>query len=63
MIYPLSPLSSGVAGRLLELVSMTPCKLLLCNDIFGVIWKEPKPPVGLPWALTERLTCSIAQDQ
>lgn len=57
------PLLSGAAGRLLELLSKTPCKLLLCNDIFGVIWKTSKPSVAVPLALTERLICSIAQDQ
>ncbi|MGH8603783.1 MAG: hypothetical protein ACREXR_13720, partial [Gammaproteobacteria bacterium] len=56
------PLLGGVVGRALEALSLTPLKLLLCNDIFGVLWKEGKPPpaVGrLPLALTERLaiTC------
>ena len=56
------PLLSGVAGRLLELLSMTPAKLILCNDIFGVIWKQPESLAGtkLPLALTERLTCAVA---
>ena len=59
------PLLSGIAGRALELLSMTPCKLLLCNDIYGVIWKESKSlsNTKLPLALTERLTCAIVPNQ
>ncbi len=59
------PLLSGIAGRALELLSMTPCKLLLCNDIYGVIWKESRSlsNTKLPLALTERLTCAIVPNQ
>ncbi len=55
------PVLAGVAGRLLELISKTPLKLLICNDIFGVLWKGEKLPLNgkLPLALTERLTCQF----
>ncbi len=40
------PLLTGLAGKILEVVSLTPAKLLLCNDIFGLVWKDI-PSAGL----------------
>ncbi|HTT07462.1 MAG TPA: class I SAM-dependent methyltransferase [Gammaproteobacteria bacterium] len=51
------PLMAGGLGHLLEALSWTPLKLLLCNDIFGILWKQDPPPSAagpLPWALAER---------
>src|SRR5579885_699443 len=51
------PLMAGRLGRLLEALSRTPLKLILCNDIFGILWKQGPPPVAagpLPWAPAER---------
>ncbi|MCB1919470.1 MAG: class I SAM-dependent methyltransferase [Candidatus Competibacteraceae bacterium] len=55
------PLLTGLAGRILEAVSLTPAKLLLCNDIFGLAWKEASPVVGLKprWGITERLAMRL----
>ena len=51
------PMLAGTKGRLLELASLTPAKLLLSNDIFGTLWKGPKPEKATRrLALTERLT-------
>jgi len=55
------PMLAGWAGRLFEWASATPLALVLCNDIFGVLWKDEQarlPP--LPRALTERATCALA---
>jgi hypothetical protein len=53
MIYPML---AGASGRLLELASLTPAKLLLSNDIFGTVWKGRKPEKATrKLALTERL--------
>jgi SAM-dependent methyltransferase len=52
------PLLVGVLGRVLEWISLTPVKLLICNDIFGILWKDGPPPRAtgpLPRAWTERL--------
>lgn len=38
------PLLAGVAGRVLEALSLTPMKLLLSNDIFGLAWKSDHKP-------------------
>jgi 2-polyprenyl-6-hydroxyphenyl methylase/3-demethylubiquinone-9 3-methyltransferase len=58
------PLLAGRWGRALELASRTPLKLVLCNDIFGVLWKGPRPPLpGIPLALSERLVCALALAQ
>ncbi len=53
------PLLASTLGRVLELLSATPLKLLLCNDIFGVLWKDERPVQSgrLPLALTERFAC------
>jgi ubiquinone/menaquinone biosynthesis C-methylase UbiE len=53
MVYPML---AGASGRLLELASLTPAKLLLSNDIFGTVWKDRKPEKATrKLALTERL--------
>lgn len=53
MIYPML---AGASGRLLELASLTPAKLLLSNDIFGTVWTGRKPAQAVrKLALTERL--------
>jgi len=50
------PMLAGASGRLLELASLTPAKLLLSNDIFGTFWKGQKPEKATrKLALTERL--------
>lgn len=51
------PLLAGPAGRVVELISSTPVKLLLSNDIFGIAWSRGWLPVAArpPLALTERL--------
>ena len=55
------PMLVGAKGRLLELASMTPAKLLLSNDIFGTLWKQRKPEAATRrLALTERLTTLFA---
>lgn len=57
----LYPEFTGIKGRLLEIASLTPLKLFLCNDIFGVIWKESKPKdINTPIALTERIIRSFS---
>jgi ubiquinone/menaquinone biosynthesis C-methylase UbiE len=55
------PLMVGPAGRLMELFSLTPAKLLLSNDIFGLVWCGEKPPLArkLPLALTERIASKL----
>ena len=51
------PMLAGPKGRLLELASLTPAKLLLSNDIFGTLWKGKKPKDAMRRiAITERLT-------
>lgn len=57
-LYP--PLA-GPAGRLLDLLSHTPAKLLLCNDLFAVAWKGPRPAglARLPRAWIERLAARL----
>ncbi len=37
------PALAGTLGRALDYLSMTPLKLLLCNDIFGLLWKGARP--------------------
>lgn len=54
------PLLTGTAGRLLEMVSLTPLKLLLANDIYGIAWKDRAPAVSMPLGLAERLVCRLA---
>ncbi len=55
------PMLAGIAGRMLELASITPAKLLLSNDIFGTVWKDRKPEKATrKLALTERLTTALA---
>ena len=55
------PLLAGWAGRAFELLSITPAKLLLCNDIYGVLWKSDAAALPrTPLALTERLTVRLA---
>jgi len=51
------PLLTGIAGRFLEIASLTPLKLLLANDIYGLAWKQLAPTVKVPSGLTERLAC------
>lgn len=55
------PAFLGPAGRILEFVSHTPLKLILCNDIFGILWKGNKPTnIKTPLALTERIACCFS---
>jgi ubiquinone/menaquinone biosynthesis C-methylase UbiE len=57
------PLMSRWPGRFLELMSVSPLRLLLCNDIFAVLWRGPKPPeeIGrLPGAWVERAVYGMA---
>lgn len=52
----LYPMLTGMLGRALEFASLTPAKLLLCNDIFGIAWKGGRPLEASPRAgLVERL--------
>lgn len=55
------PMLAGAAGRLLELASITPAKLLLSNDIFGTVWNDRKPEKATrKLALTERLATAFS---
>ena len=55
------PMLAGTKGRLLELASLTPAKLLLSNDIFGTLWNGQKPePATRKLALTERLATAFS---
>jgi len=45
------PLLTGMAGRFLEIASLTPLKLLLANDIYGLAWKDLAPTVRMPTGL------------
>lgn len=51
------PMLQGPIGRLLELLSRTPFKLILCNDIYGILWKQDALPEGakVEFAPVERL--------
>lgn len=54
----LYPSFIGIKGDILEFASHTPLKLLLCNDIFGILWKKNRPKeINIPLCLTERLAC------
>jgi len=54
------PLLTGSAGYILELMSMTPLKLILCNDIYGILWKgKQSPQIRTPWKITEILACLL----
>ncbi len=54
------PLLSGIAGRLLELISVTPLKLIFSNDIFGIAWKDRRPQgIVTRLAITEKLACLL----
>jgi len=59
------PLLARWPGRFLELLSKTPLKLILCNDIFGVLWKGDSEPAlpDLPSALTERLVFRLTSPE
>jgi SAM-dependent methyltransferase len=59
----LYPRLAGIMGRVLDFLSHTPLKLILSNDIFGILWKEDASPcqVRTPWALTEKLCCAIGR--
>lgn len=57
------PMMSRWPGHLLEGLSATPLRLLVCNDIFAVLWKgnAMTPSAGkLPRAWLERITCRMA---
>ncbi len=57
------PAFEGVAGTILEYASYTPLKLLLSNDIFGILWKEHKPNnIKMPLSLTEYITCCFSSN-
>jgi ubiquinone/menaquinone biosynthesis C-methylase UbiE len=50
------PAFLGPIGKALEIASHTPLKLILCNDIFGILWKgNKKPNIKLPLASIERI--------
>lgn len=53
------PMLSRWPGRIMEVLSGTPLKFLICNDIYGVLWKSDVAPSlpKLPMAFTERLIC------
>jgi hypothetical protein len=55
----LYPFLAGPAGTALEWASHTPFKLLLSNDIYGILWHDGAPPAGLrlPWGWSERVLC------
>lgn len=61
----LYPLLAGPIGRVMELLSFTPLKLLLSNDIFGLLWKGPRPAAMLRprLSLTERVACLVVSPQ
>lgn len=57
----LYPLLTGLLGRALELVSLTPAKLLLCNDIYGLVWKGVRPRTAKPrLGFSEHLAMGLA---
>ena len=54
------PILTGPFGRALELISLTPAKFFLCNDIFGLLWngcrpRAAKPKLGISENLIMRL--------
>lgn len=54
------PFLSGIAGKALELISLSPAKLLVCNDIFGFFWKGSKPVnLKLPLGISEWLAMRL----
>ena len=57
------PLLSGILGRVLEWLSLTPLKLILSNDIYAAIWKDSQASLKLrkPLGLTEKLVCRVAR--
>lgn len=58
------PALLGSRGRMLELLSATPLKALLCNDIFAIVWKDKKPKgIQLKAAFLERALCFFLHKQ
>ena len=59
----LYPMMAGNWGRCLEILSMTPLKLILCNDIFAVLWKGAavENTINKPWSLTEKFACWLGR--
>lgn len=54
------PALLGYKGHILEFLSATPLKALLCNDIFSVVWKNRRPDgLHLKVALLERALCLL----
>lgn len=54
------PALCGPMGRALDYLSLTPLKLLLCNDIFGLLWKKKKPQGAKPrFSLVGRIACLL----
>jgi ubiquinone/menaquinone biosynthesis C-methylase UbiE len=52
------PMMARWPGRVLEGLSVTPLRLILCNDIFALLWNGDQAPASmgqLPSALIERL--------
>jgi len=50
-------------GRLLEILSQAPLRLVLANDIFALLWRAGTAPATagrMPPAWTERPTCALA---
>ena len=58
------PLMARWPGKVLEVMSATPLRLLLSNDIFAILWHGGTPPsaIGrLPSAWVERAVCGLAR--
>ncbi|MVF22083.1 class I SAM-dependent methyltransferase [Methylocaldum sp. BRCS4] len=56
------PTLVGPVGKVLEWLSMTPLKLLLANDIYGVAWKHERPvEMKLPLGIIERLAMLLPE--
>jgi len=57
----LYPKLAGILGRILEMLSATPLKLILSNDIYGIAWKsESSPNIKLPSRLTEKFIFALS---
>ncbi len=60
------PLLAGPLGRVLEILSLTPFKLVLSNDIYGVMYKDEGTLSGMariPTSLTERFACWLGRER
>ncbi len=61
----LYPALAGPKGTLLEGLSKTPLKLILSNDIFGILWKAESNPceANLPTAFIEKCVTSYCTNR